>query len=166
MLQFQKVIYYGNLTDKTTNCIKHHGDNLTGAGDGDDEVIDINLHKINDYGVMHTLCVVINIYKGASSFNEIENCFARLMDDKENELCRYTLSGNYNTRGMIMCSISKKPNGCWALCAHGVGCQGKVADDSSRDALRVIMGQEISSGVGYGSGSGAPQAGGACCVVL
>ena len=161
-----EVIYYGNLTDKTTNCIKHHGDNLTGAGDGDDEVIDINLHKINDYGVMHTLCVVINIYNGASSFNQIENCFARLMDDKGNELCRYTLSGNYNTRGMIMCSINKKQNGCWALNAFGVGCKGKVANDSSADALRVCLGQEPLGGGGGSSSGSNTQTGGGCCVIL
>merc|ERR1711933_128196 len=74
---------YGNLTErkfeltdvvyfshkKYGNAVIHHGDNVTGQGDGDDEVITINLNEMAIDKEADVLCVVINIYSGAASFS-------------------------------------------------------------------------------------------------
>ena len=41
-----ETIYYGNLKNRD-NSVVHSGDNLTGDGDGDDEIITVNLGKLN-----------------------------------------------------------------------------------------------------------------------
>ena len=56
----EDVIYYGNLEHRS-GAIKHHGDNLTGRGDGDDEQIEIQLDKIP--ANISKLAVIINIYR-------------------------------------------------------------------------------------------------------
>lgn len=84
------LVYYGD-KDYKNKTILHHGDNLTGDGDGDDEVISIRLSKI-PAEVKHVL-IGITIYAGKSrnqQFKDIKNMFIRLVDLRDGfEICRY-----------------------------------------------------------------------------
>ncbi|MCG4607267.1 TerD family protein, partial [Bifidobacterium longum] len=79
------LIYFGN---KTSSCgsVRHQGDNLTGAGSGDDEVVNVDLSRIpND---VERLVFVVNIYQAKSrnqDFGMIENAFIRILDDSKKE---------------------------------------------------------------------------------
>lgn len=86
--------------------MQHSGDNLTGEGEGDDEVISVNINKLNSI-VTHLWCV-ITIYSDGYSFKDIEGCFCRLVINNK-EFCRYELSNNKDgvSRGCIMCNLSK-----------------------------------------------------------
>ena len=79
------VVYFGNLRHKT-NCVMHMGDNLTGAGDGDDEQIMIDLeHLPMEYD---KIIVVVNIYQArerAQHFGMIQNAFIRICDAETNQ---------------------------------------------------------------------------------
>ena len=82
--------YYGQLISKD-GSIRHHGDNLTGEGEGDDEVIDVDLTRVPP-AVTQVLFVVTS-YQG-HTFEQVENAFCRLVDDTTgHELARYTLAG-------------------------------------------------------------------------
>ena len=85
-----ETIYYGN-RHYDNDKIYHHGDNLTGAGDGDDEQITIKLSQLNDK--VYEILVGVTIYSAKSrnqSFGMIENLFARVVDNKDNfEICRF-----------------------------------------------------------------------------
>lgn len=101
------LIYFGNLRHRTDTVI-HMGDNLTGAGEGDDEQIVVDLANIpQEYD---KIVIVVNIYdavKRNQHFGMIQNAFIRLVDARNNnEMCRYNLSENYdNMTAMIFGEI-------------------------------------------------------------
>lgn len=84
------LVYYGD-KDYMNKTVLHHGDNLTGEGEGDDEVISIKLSKLPNE-VKHVL-IGITIYAGESrnqKFKDINNMFIRLVDLRDGfEICRY-----------------------------------------------------------------------------
>lgn len=112
------VVYFGHLTSNDRS-IRHMGDNLTGEGEGDDEVVNINLSRVDPR--VKKLIVAVNIYRANLSFSDIENAFVRLVDANTNqEFSRYNLSqidGNYYT--MYMAEIIKDTEGKWHFRAIG-----------------------------------------------
>lgn len=82
--QKEDLIYFGN---KNSSCgsIQHAGDNITGDGDGDDEVIMVELNKIPDR--YNKLVFVVNIYdceRRKQDFGMIQNAFIRIVNHKHN----------------------------------------------------------------------------------
>lgn len=113
-------VYFGNLRH-VSGAIVHQGDNLTGAGDGDDEQIMVNLQKIPSR--VDKIVFVVNIYDARARnqhFGMIENAFIRLVDmDNGNEICKFNLSENYNNMtGLVVGEIYRK-NGEWKFNAVG-----------------------------------------------
>lgn len=101
-----ETIYYGN-RHYDNDKIYHHGDNLTGAGDGDDEQITLKLSQLDKK--VYEILVGVTIYSAKSrnqSFGMIENLFARVVDNKDNfEICRFDtkdFSGNPNDTNFIV----------------------------------------------------------------
>ena len=94
------VVYFGNLTHKS-GAVKHMGDNLTGAGDGDDEQIVIELERLP--AEYDRIVFVVNIYQAVQRrqhFGMIQNAFIRIVDARNGqELCKFNLSENYNGPG-------------------------------------------------------------------
>lgn len=115
--------------------IRHGGDNLTGQGDGDDEVIYVDLTKL-PANATH-LVFTVNSFRG-QTFNEVKNAFARLVDDTDQqELCRYTLTEQGQHTGAVMASMTKGSDG-WHMTAHGKPCQGRTVKDIAKDAVSVL----------------------------
>ena len=87
------ICYFGN-RNVMKKAIYHHGDNLTGAGDGDDEQITVDLDKLDSD--VDKIVFVVNIYMAKmrrQSFGDVKNAFIRLVDEKtDTELFRYNLS--------------------------------------------------------------------------
>lgn len=116
------LIYYGNLKGGG-GAVVHTGDNLTGEGEGDDEVILVDLGKVPDsYGKM---VFVVNIYGAQSKgqhFGMIKNAFIRVVDEsKKSELCKYALSEDYNNQtALIVAEFSRGGDG-WDFSALGEG---------------------------------------------
>ncbi|HBY19777.1 MAG: stress protein [Clostridiales bacterium GWE2_32_10] len=114
------VVYFGNLTHKT-GAVKHMGDNLTGAGAGDDEQIFVNLPDMpSSYD---KVVFVVNIYQAVQRkqhFGMIQNAFIRIVDaDTNTELCKFNLSENYdNMTAMIFGEIYRYQND-WKFNAMG-----------------------------------------------
>ncbi|EAZ90531.1 TerD family protein [Crocosphaera chwakensis] len=117
------VIYFGNL-NHSSGGITHLGDNLTGAGEGDDEQILVDLTKIPDDIVK--LLFVVNIYKAKQrqqSFGQVKNAFVRLVNLSNNkEIARYSLLGEeYDGKtGMILAEVYRDNEG-WQMEAVGKG---------------------------------------------
>lgn len=114
------VVYFGNLTHKT-GTVKHMGDNLTGAGEGDDEQIFVDLQNVpQNYS---KIVFVVNIYEASArkqDFGMIQNAFIRLVDsDTNKELCRYNLSENYNGMTAMIFGEMYRHNGEWKFSAIG-----------------------------------------------
>jgi tellurium resistance protein TerD len=119
----KNIIYFGNLRH-SSSAIAHQGDNLTGAGEGDDEIINIDLPLIPPSIVY--LMFVINIYKcneRRQDFSMVNNAFVRLVNRTTNkELARYNLSGNeyQGMTGMILAEVYRH-NEEWKMAAVGNG---------------------------------------------
>ena len=119
------VVYYGNLRS-ADNSLIHTGDNLTGAGDGDDESIMVDLSRVSPQ-VAH-IVFVVSSYSG-QNFAQIENAFARVVDsaDRDTELVRYQLTGSGTHTAVIMARVSRQGNG-WTFTAIGSPGNARTAD--------------------------------------
>ena len=116
----QCCVYFGNLRH-SSGAIVHQGDNLTGAGDGDDEQIMVDLPRVP--ANIEKMVFVVNIYDGRARnqhFGMIQNAFIRLVDmDKRTEICKFNLSENYNNMtGLVVGEIYRR-NGEWKFNAIG-----------------------------------------------
>ncbi|MDR1702274.1 MAG: TerD family protein, partial [Sporomusaceae bacterium] len=79
LIKNDDLIYFGNLKHYS-GSIEHHGDNLTGDGDGDDEQISVILNKIP--AEIGKVVFVVNIYdcqKRNQHFGMIQNAFIRIV---------------------------------------------------------------------------------------
>lgn len=118
----KEFIFYGNLTHPSES-LKHMGDNLTGAGEGDDEQIIVDLAAIP--AEYDKIVMVVNIYQAVQRkqhFGMIQNAFIRLVDGRNNsEMCRYNLTEDYaNMTAMIFGEIYRH-NGEWKFNPIGQG---------------------------------------------
>lgn len=110
--------------------VRHSGDNLTGAGDGDDEKINVDLRTVPSN--VKSIVFTINSYRG-QAFDKVKNCFARLVDTVSNtEVCMYKLSEKGSHTGMIMCKIYRH-NGEWKLSALGLPCNGRTIQNIANE---------------------------------
>ncbi|WP_414553544.1 TerD family protein [Anabaena sp. CCY 0017] len=117
------VVYFGNLSHKS-GYVTHLGDNLTGAGEGDDEQIILDLGRLPKEIVK--LVFTVNIYDCIArkqEFSQVKNAFVRLVNTSNNqELAKYNLSGSEykGMTGMIMSEIYNHNNE-WKMVAIGKG---------------------------------------------
>jgi len=118
----KSIIYFGN---KTSNCksVVHQGDNLTGAGEGDDEQIVIDLSKVPEN--IAKIVFVVNIYNCVSKgqhFGMIKNAFIRIVDKStNNELIKFNLSDDYNNMTSLIMGEVYRNKGDWKFTATGEG---------------------------------------------
>ena len=114
------VIYFGNLQHRS-GAVKHMGDNLTGAGDGDDEQIFVDLQNVPyDIG---TIVFAVNIYDALNRnqhFGMIRNAFIRVVDYERNiELCRFNLNENYNNMTALVAGALMRTDNGWEFITDG-----------------------------------------------
>ena len=122
LLSNQDIVYFKNLTH-ISGAVKHMGDNLTGAGDGDDEQIVIDLNAVPSQ--YDRIVLAVNIYQAYARnqhFGMIENAFIRLVDARNNnEMCIYNLSENYSGMTAMLFGEVYRYNGEWKFSAVGQG---------------------------------------------
>ena len=120
-------IFYNNLTSPDPGkSVQHTGDNLTGVGDGDDEVIKVNLKKVPSDVLKIAIAVTIHEAKErGQNFGQVQNAFVRIVDAQTNqEAVRYDLVEDYSVEtALIMAELYRK-DGEWRLNAVGSGYQG------------------------------------------
>ena len=106
--------------------IVHTGDNRTGAGEGDDEQIIVDLRALP--AAVTKLIFTVNSFQG-DTFDRIENAYCRLVDATTNvELARYDLTGSGPHTGQIMAKLSRAGGG-WEMKAIGDRTTGKTFHD-------------------------------------
>lgn len=114
------LIYFGKLQHKS-GAVNHMGDNLTGAGDGDDEQIKVDLATLpTSYD---RIVFVVNIYdciKRKQHFGMIENAFIRIYNEANGqELCRYNLTDSYADMTSMIFGEIYRHNDEWKFNALG-----------------------------------------------
>jgi tellurium resistance protein TerZ len=131
----------GNLVDQVwfqqlrskDGAVQHTGDNLTGAGEGDDESIRVDLAGLDP--AVATIVFTVNSFTG-QDFSQIENAFCRLIDETtETEIARYDLSGSGRHNAQIMAKVTRDGAG-WSMTALGIPATGRTF----RDLLPALAG--------------------------
>lgn len=129
-------IFYNNLQSEDGSVI-HMGDNRTGAGEGDDEVILINFTKIpNDVEKIAITVTIHDADKRNQNFGLVTNAFVRLLScssestiesDSGTEELRFDLTDDFSIEtALVVCEIYRNNNQ-WKFNAIGSGFQGGLA---------------------------------------
>lgn len=108
--------YFGKLSI-VNGAIKHSGDNLTGEGGGDDEVIVVDLGRLPQE--VTGLVFTVNSFSG-QKFTEVAKAYCRLLDAATGEeLVRFDLTNAEAQTGVIMAKLIKQFSGEWEMTALG-----------------------------------------------
>jgi tellurium resistance protein TerD len=121
-------VFYGNLKHKS-GSVEHLGDNLTGAGDGDDEEIKIDLSKVP--AEVQKIDFTVTIYEAEErkqNFGQVENAFIRVMNSANGEeLIRYDLGEDFSIETAVVIGELYRNQGEWKFSAIGSGFSGGLA---------------------------------------
>ncbi|WP_217170503.1 TerD family protein [Streptomyces sp. AC512_CC834] len=108
--------YFGKLSI-VNGAIKHSGDNLTGEGGGDDEVIVVDLGRLPQE--VSGLVFTVNSFSG-QKFTEVAKAYCRLIDAASGEeLVRFDLTGAESQTGVMMAKLIRQYSGEWEMTAIG-----------------------------------------------
>lgn len=122
-----------------SGAITHSGDNLTGAGEGDDEVISVDLNRLPPD--VYALVFTVNSFSG-HKFDKVGHAFCRLVDDLTGaELVRFELSQGPPRTGVFMCMLTRGPQ-FWNMTGLGEYADGatvrKMVDPGKRFVQQTL----------------------------
>lgn len=123
-------VFYNNLNGRN-GAVVHQGDNLTGEGDGDDEVIVIDFTKVPDEIQKIAVCVTIHdAVERRQNFGQVSNAYIRVakianeFDMTGEDQIRFDLEEEFSIEtALVVCEIYKH-NGEWKFNAIASGFQG------------------------------------------
>jgi tellurium resistance protein TerD len=129
LLSDNHFIFYNNLKSPDGG-VEHTGDNLTGAGDGDDEQILIDLGKVDPKTT--EICVVVTIHDAENrrqNFGQVRNSFMRIFDAATNAtLLKYELEEDFSIETAVEFGRIYKRDDKWKFEAIGAGMKGGLQD--------------------------------------
>jgi tellurium resistance protein TerZ len=119
------VVWFRQLKSRD-GSITHTGDNRTGAGDGDDEQIVVDLSTVPPS--VKALVFTVNSFTG-QNFSTVANAFCRIINaGNQQEIARYDLSVTGSHTAQIMAKLYRH-NGEWKMHAIGENGSGRTFDD-------------------------------------
>ena len=130
------IVWFTHLND-FGGALHHAGDNLTGAGEGDDEQIHVDLQRMP--AEVASLVFTITSF-GGQKFTEVARAFCRLVDASTGqELVRYDLSNAEPHSAVLMAMLRRTPSGPWEMRAigefHDARTVKKLVDPAARWAV-------------------------------
>jgi tellurium resistance protein TerD len=121
-LSDQHFIFFNNLKSPD-GSVEHTGDNLTGEGEGDDEVIKVHLAEVP--GEVDKIVVAVSIYDAeprGQSFGQVRNAFIRVVNQADDrEITRYDLSEDASTETAMIFGELYRNGPDWKFRAVGQG---------------------------------------------
>ena len=114
------IIFYDNLVGEG---IRHTGDNSTGEGDGDDEVIIITFDELpKDIQKIAFTVTIDKAKERGQNFGQVDNAFVRIFDPESfTELFRYDLGKDFSTETGVIVGDVYNTNGEWKFVPIGKG---------------------------------------------
>ncbi|MEU3281479.1 TerD family protein [Streptomyces antibioticus] len=127
--------YFGKLSI-VGGAIKHSGDNLTGEGGGDDEVIAVDLGRLPQE--VSGLVFTVNSFSG-QKFTEIAKAYCRLVDAASGEeLVRFDLTGAEPQTGVMMAKLIRQYSGEWEMTAMGDFVKARTVRNMVKPAAQAL----------------------------
>ena len=131
-------IFYNN-PQGANGAVVHTGDNRTGAGDGDDEGVKVNLTSIP--ANIQRIAFTITIHDADSrnqNFGQVSNAYGRIYNEANGEeLIRYDLGEDFSIETAIVVGELYRHNGEWKFSAIGSGYQGGLAALATDFGLQI-----------------------------
>lgn len=123
-------IFY-NQTKSADGSVEHAGDNRTGAGDGDDEVIVVQLDRVPDDVAKIAVAVTIHDAEArGQNFGQVSQAFIRCVNaDTNEEVARFDLSEDASIETAMIFGEIYRHNGEWKFKAIGQGFKGGLLAD-------------------------------------
>lgn len=119
------VVWFRQLKSKDGSIV-HSGDNRTGAGDGDDEQINVSLASVPPN--VKSLVFTVNSFTG-QNFSQVQNAYCRLVNAADGkEVARFNLTAQGGHSAQIMAKLYRH-NGEWKMHAIGENGTGRTIDD-------------------------------------
>jgi tellurium resistance protein TerZ len=131
--QYADMAFYNNLKTRDGSVV-HLGDNLSGRGEGDDEVLTLDLSRVHPK--VDAIVFYVSSYQG-HTLEWIRNAYCRLVGDHDVELARFTLTGGVPQTGMVMTKIFRDGEQ-WRIRAIGEGIAVKIPSEAV-EALRPFV---------------------------
>lgn len=121
-------IFYNN-PKHASGSVESLGDNKTGAGSGDDEVVKIDLAAVPESIKRIEFTVTIHEAEARKqNFGMVENSYIRVMDEANgNELIRYDLGEDYSVETAVVVGALYRQGAEWKFQAIGSGFSGGLA---------------------------------------
>jgi tellurium resistance protein TerD len=118
-------VFYNNKTSPDA-AVVHSGDNLTGAGEGDDEQVSINLPTVDPKVQRLVFAVTIHDAEARKqNFGQVRNAFMRVVNKDSNaEIARFDLSEDYSTETAMIFGEVYRSGAEWKFKAVGQGFAG------------------------------------------
>ncbi|MFJ9794245.1 TerD family protein [Streptomyces sp. NPDC101145] len=127
--------YFGKLTI-LGGAIRHSGDNLTGEGAGDDEVITVDLGRLPAEAT--GLVFTVNSFSG-QKFTQVAKAYCRLLDGATGEeLVRFDLTSAEPQTGVMMCKLIRQFSGEWEMTAMGSFAKARTVREMVRPAAAAL----------------------------
>jgi tellurium resistance protein TerD len=122
VLSDQHFVFFNNLKSPD-GSVEHTGDNLTGEGEGDDEVINVNLAGVP--ADVAKIVFPVSIYDAETrqqSFGQVRNAYIRVLNAADQrELARYDLTEDASTETAMVFGELYRHGGEWKFRAIGQG---------------------------------------------
>jgi tellurium resistance protein TerD len=121
-------IFFNNLSG-AGGAVVHQGDNLTGVGDGDDEVVVVTLDKLGaDVAKISFAVTIYEADQRRQNFGMVQNAFIRVVNgDGGTEIARYDLSEDASTETAMIFGELYRHGGEWKFKAIGQGFAGGLS---------------------------------------
>ncbi|MFH8242306.1 TerD family protein [Streptomyces sp. G6] len=127
--------YFGKLSI-VGGAIKHSGDNLTGEGGGDDEVITVDLGRLPQE--VSGLVFTVNSFSG-QKFTEVAKAYCRLLDAATGEeLVRFDLTSAEPQTGVMMAKLIRQYSGEWEMTAMGEFVKSRTVRGMVKPAAKAL----------------------------
>ncbi|MDE5753045.1 MAG: TerD family protein [Oscillospiraceae bacterium] len=121
-------VFYGN-KEHVSGSVIHAGDNLTGEGDGDDEVIQVDLSKVPSN--VSRIAFTVTIYEADErnqNFGQVNNSYIRVLNQANGEeLIHFDLGEDFSIETAVVVAELYRYNGEWKFNAIGSGYSGGLA---------------------------------------
>jgi tellurium resistance protein TerD len=138
VLSDKHFVFFNNMKS-VDGSVEHTGDNLTGEGEGDDEVIKVNLATVP--AEVDKIVFPVSIYEGGTrgqSFGQVRNAFIRVVNQaNEQEIARYDLSEDASTETAMVFGEVYRNGAEWKFRAVGQGYASGLAGIASDFGVSV-----------------------------
>ncbi|OBX79932.1 chemical-damaging agent resistance protein C [Moraxella atlantae] len=131
-------IFYNQLRSPE-GAVEHTGDNRSGVGEGDDEVIKVNLTQVP--ADVDKIAITVTIHDAQvrnQNFGQVQNAFIRVVnEDTGAEVVRFDLAEDYSVETAMVFGEVYRYNGEWKFRAVGQGYAGGLAAMCTQYGIQI-----------------------------